>query len=205
MVETQLFRKYWDAHNDHILPSLCFYSLNNCLHTTQFCFFDACFQSCRLFFARYHSFYACFHPIIAFFKLTTTTQTTEEIHSSLSCLPLGWSCDQTDHNKIRLCKLVSIEGTQSQPVYISHCVVITDSQWEVYVNGHRLDSEHSTLLMLVPNKIMDHGTVRELISILDSAYVCHGYPKREYIDMVDSRTHRRVFRSHNGLIRAHLD
>ena len=73
----------------------------------------------------------------------------------------------------------------------------------MYVNGHHLEREYSTLLTFDTDKIMDHGIVRELISVLDSAYVCHGYPKREYIDMANS--HKEVFRNHNDALRVRID
>lgn len=50
---------------------------------------------------------------------------------------------------------------------------------------------------------MDHGTVMKLISILESAHICRGYPKQEYVDMINTRGG--VLKTVAGKVRAHLD
>ena len=90
------------------------------------------------------------------------SETLRELHSSLSCLPLGW-CDQSDTGQIKLCKIASHTqvGTQ-QHIYVSHYIAISvDMSWKVFVNGHCVDRDRSTILY--------HDTVMKLISVLDSA------------------------------------
>ena len=55
----------------------------------------------------------------------------------------------------------------------------------------------------LPSNLNNHGTAMKLILILDSAHVCHGYPKREYVEMASSC--KGVFRGKSGEVRAQID
>ena len=51
--------------------------------------------------------------------------------------------------------------------------------------------------------LLDHGTVMRLISKLESAHICRGYPRKEFVDMANARGG--VIRRVNGEARAHVD
>lgn len=74
--------------------------------------------------------------------------------------------------------------------------------WKVFVNGQCVQRDKSTILSTIPDKL-DHGTIMKLISLLDSVHVCHGYPKKEYIDMASIR--KWDFRGKDGKLRALVD
>ncbi len=118
-------------------------------------------------------------------------------------LPSGWY-NNTVGGQTHLCRIASVSSTNNQPVHISHCIVIRqDFSWELYVHGHRIHHEQSTIqrLSAIPN-ITDNSAILRLISILDLAYICHGYPKLEYIEMFNSR--HGVFTNTNGTVRAQI-
>ncbi len=54
------------------------------------------------------------------------------------------------------------------------------------MNSHLVERETSTILSSLPH-FLDHGTVMKLISNLESACICRGYPRKEFVDMVNSR------------------
>ncbi len=71
------------------------------------------------------------------------------------------------------------------------------------MNGHHVDHVSTTTLSRFHHHLASHDIVMRLISILDSAYICHGYPKREYLDFAHS--HKGVFRNRSGEVRAQID
>ena len=98
----------------------------------------------------------------------------------------------------------STQPQTSQPTYISHCVVIrSDFTWDIFVNSKHIEQRNSIILSALPSNLNNHGTAMKLILILDSAHVCHGYPKREYVEMASSR--KGVFRGKSGEVRAQID
>ena len=128
----------------------------------------------------------------------------KRLQSNLSNLPLGW-CSQLQlvNSKLQLCKLTPTPCTHSQPVHISHCVVINpDFSWDIFVNGHHIQ-ENNSILSDIPGALTDRRTVMQLISRLESAHICHGYPKREYVDMANSR--KGVFRDKASEVKARVD
>lgn len=137
--------------------------------------------------------------------LQTPSRSLLELHASLSSLPLDWCARIEGTDKIQLCKLGSCQEVVncSQPTYISHCITVeSDGSWKVFVSSCHIEHENAAILSDIPNKL-DHGTVMKLISILDSVNVCHGYPKKEYIDMATAR--RDVFKGKDGGVRARVD
>ena len=70
------------------------------------------------------------------------------------------------------------------------------------MNGHHVERGSSTILSSFPH-FLDHGTVMRLISKLESAHICRGYPRKEFVDMANARGG--VIRRVNGEARAHVD
>lgn len=70
------------------------------------------------------------------------------------------------------------------------------------MNGHCIQRESFGLLSAIPDNL-DHGSIMKLISSLESASICRGYPKKEYVDMANTRGG--VFRSVDGKVRAQVD
>ncbi len=123
------------------------------------------------------------------------------LRSSLSSLPFGWY-DLLRNDEIQLCKLVFQEKVPTQ-IHISQCIVVeADLSWRVFVNSHLVERETSTILSSFPH-FLDHGTVMKLISNLESACICHGYPRKEFVDMVNTRGG--VIGGVNGEVRALVD
>ena len=54
------------------------------------------------------------------------------------------------------------------------------------MNGHHVERGSSTILSSFPH-FLDHGTVMRLISKLESAHICRGYPRKEFVDMANAR------------------
>jgi hypothetical protein len=77
------------------------------------------------------------------------------------------------HDQLQLFKLVShgAASAQSQPIQISHCIVVeADLSWKVFVNGHSVRCETSTILSMIPD-CLDQNTIVKLISSLESANI----------------------------------
>ncbi len=105
---------------------------------------------------------------------------------------------------MQLCKLETMPSTHSQPMYISHCIVIKlDFMWEIFVNGHHVEHDSSTLFSGTPPHLESSDAITKLVTICDSAYICHGYPKRDYLAYAE--LHKGVFRNKNGEVRAQID
>ena len=104
---------------------------------------------------------------------------------------------------MQLCKLETMPSTHSQPMYISHCIIIKlDFAWELFVNGDHVEHESSTLFSEIPTYLSSDAFTM-LVTICDSAYICHGYPKKEYLAYAES--HKGVFKNKNGEVRAQID
>ena len=104
-----------------------------------------------------------------------------------------------------MCKVASFSAVISefQPLHISHCILIeSDRSWKVFVNGHSVDCQRAALLSEIPQHL-DLIAALKLLTILDSANVCHGYPNKGYIDFANSR--KGSFRDKEGRVRAYLD
>lgn len=73
------------------------------------------------------------------------------------------------------------------------------------MHSHRIHPEQSTIhsLSAIPSTLADDGAVMGLISILASVEICRGYPKSEYIKMLNSRNG--PFAGTNGEMRAQVD
>lgn len=105
-----------------------------------------------------------------------------------SVLPSGWSNMSNDSSdEIRLCKVSSQTGTSSEPMKISHSIIINSNMsWSVFVHGYKVSSRKNTPLSQFPDKL-PAASLQSLINVVDSASVCPGNPDKKFIDMVKAK------------------
>lgn len=113
---------------------------------------------------------------------------------------MRWHYDT--NQQTRLYKFAPCETPNSQPVMVSHSILLeADMSWKVFVYGHHINRTCS-VLSLIPDKL-NSCAVMKLISNLDSANICRGYPMRKYTEMAKAR--KGVLRDKDGADRAKVD
>ena len=119
-------------------------------------------------------------------------------------LPSGWSnLSNNSSDEIQLCKLLCTSGTSSEPMKISHSIMInSDMTWNVYVHGNKVLCRRNTPLSQFPDRLSAES-LQSLISIVDSASVCPGNPDEKFIRMVKAK--KGVVKSANGEKTAAID
>ena len=124
-----------------------------------------------------------------------TTLAQADLHS---CLPLAWYHQGERTDRIQLCKLQIVH-----PMKISYCIVVElDGSWKVFVNNQHVERNVTPIFSAIPEHL-NHAAVMHLISVMDSANVCCGYPQSKYIEMADAR--KGIFKSKDGVARAKVD
>ena len=97
--------------------------------------------------------------------------------------------------EIKLCK---ISTTPSQPMAVSHSLVITgDLTWKAHIFGHDVTSKttRNSPLSAIPAQL-DLHSFRELLLLLDTAKVCPGHPDTKFEEM--SKNRKGTFLSADG-------
>ena len=117
------------------------------------------------------------------------------------CSLLGGVTYSSD--EIQLCKLLCTSDTSSEPMKISHSIMInSDMTWNVYVHGNKVLCRRNTPLSQFPDRLSAES-LQSLISIVDSASVCPGNPDEKFIHMVKAK--KGVVKSVNGEKTAAID
>ena len=99
----------------------------------------------------------------------------------MSDLPVGW-ISQKSEGMERLYKLREVGCSR---FWTSYCIVVeTDRSWKLLIDNKLTNC--SSLLSGIPEHL-DRNTVMQLMTIIDSAFVCHGFPCKEYVDMAKAR------------------
>lgn len=117
---------------------------------------------------------------------TATAANIRELCDSI--LPSGWNNMSNDSSdEIRLCKVLSQSGTSSEPMKISHSIIINSNMtWNVFVHGSKVSCRKNTPLSQFPDKLSAES-LQSLINVVDSASVCPGNPDKKFIDMVKAK------------------
>ena len=135
-------------------------------------------------------------------QTTATAANIRELCDSV--LPSGWNRLLNDSSdKIRLCKVSSQTGISSEPMKVSHSIMINpDMTWKVYVHGNKVPCHRNTPLSQFPDKLSSES-LQSLISVVDGASVCPGNPDKKFIDMVKAK--KGVLKSTGGNQTATID
>ena len=120
-------------------------------------------------------------------------------------LPNRYWSDQSPSllSSIRVCKLLSVASTSTQPLVITHCVTVnSDLQWTLFVYNHQVTPSSCRALKSIPSKL-SKDSLYTLLHLVDQLHVCPGHPEKHFIEFVLSR--KGVLKSHDGSISAILD
>ena len=72
------------------------------------------------------------------------------------------------------------------PMKILYCIIVElDGSWKVFVNNQHVERNVTPIFSAIPEHL-NHAAVMQLISVMDSANVCCGYPQSKYIEMADT-------------------
>ena len=129
--------------------------------------------------------------------------TLQSLQSTLE-LPSSWS-DQssTDLNRLVLCKMSHQAGPSSQPVRISHCVMVdSDFTWSVFVEGLHVEISRCIALKSFPSAL-DSPTLSQLLKKVDELTLYEGHPDAHFVKMVSAKKGKIL--SHDGKFVAYVD
>ena len=112
-------------------------------------------------------------------------------------LPPEWNNLSNDFSdEIQLCKVSSQSDTSSEPMKISHSIIINSNMsWNVYVHGNKVSCRKNTPLSPFPDKLSAES-LQSLINVVDSASVCPGNPDKKFISVVKAK--KGVLKSTSG-------
>ena len=134
--------------------------------------------------------------------------TLEDFHDRVvPTLDMTWS-NQTSPERpitaIKLCKISSEASTSSQPLVITHTLLVNvDLSWELFVHGHKVDAGNTKVLSSIPFTLISFSSFRQLLDVIQSSTVCTGNPDPHFVGMIVSRKGKLL--SPNGEIKAQLD
>ena len=107
------------------------------------------------------------------------------MYSSISSIKLSW-IDQTEKqpiNQIKLCKISHIPYTSTQPLVVTHTLLVNDDcTWKLYICGHEVRPITDGPLSTVPITLNQESFIN-LISIIDRCKVCPGNPDTHFIKL----------------------
>ena len=131
-------------------------------------------------------------------KVVTTMSS---LHSIIE-LPQGWYDHTTpDLDLIRLCKVTDTASSSSQPLIITHSIIVkSDFSWKLFV--HNCEVRKCSALSNIPPQL-DETSLPKLISLVDMLHVCSGHPESKFVTFVDSRKGKLFNKS--GGIAAYVD
>ena len=131
-------------------------------------------------------------------KVVTTISS---LHSVIK-LPQGWYDHTTpDLDSIRLCKVTDTASSSSQPLIITHSIIVkSDFSWKLFV--HNCEVRKCSALSSIPSQL-DEKSLLKLISLVDKLHVCSGHPESKFVTFVDSRKGKLFNKS--GGVAAYVD
>ena len=131
-----------------------------------------------------------------------------DLHSSLLSLLPSWTdqtqtSDESNVESIRLCKIDSLPSSSTQPLVITHSLVVnTDFTWKLIVHGHEVLHVSTPLLSAIPEHL-NKQSLAHLLTAIDSAIIFPGNPDERFIEM--AKSHKGKLLTKSGEIRAYTD
>ena len=116
---------------------------------------------------------------------STCNYTIAMLHSIIN-LPHGWY-DHTspDLDSIRLCKITDTASSSSQPLVITHLIIVKpDLSWQLFIHNREV-RKCSALSSIQPQ--LNETAILELISLVDKVHICAGHPESKFVTFVESR------------------
>ena len=101
-------------------------------------------------------------------------------------LPRAWY-DHTkpDLDAIRLCKVTDTASLSSQPLIITHTIIVTTNlTWKLFVHNHEV--QKCSALSCIPSKLDDASMIK-LLQLVDKLNICSGHPETKFVTFVDYR------------------
>ncbi len=129
------------------------------------------------------------------------------LHSSLLPIDPLWT-DQSQisnasDDSIKLCKINSQPSTSTQPLVITHTLVVkNDFTWKLIVHGHEVLHLSTPLLSTIPEHL-NKQSLAHLLTVIDSLKVCPGNTDERFIEMAKSLKGK--FLTKSGEVRAYID
>lgn len=126
-----------------------------------------------------------------------------ELQESLK-LPDRW-CDQSPSplTSIVLCKISSRASSSEQPLFVTHCLSVSDSmRWSLFVHNREVNPSNCSALASIPSQLTVHSFLY-LHSLVDRLTICVGQPDSHFIAMVTSK--KGILKSRDGSAKAKLD
>ena len=116
------------------------------------------------------------------------SMTLDEPYFSLTSLGPDWSDHtntETPITQIWLCNIVSQASVLTQPLVVSHTLLVdSDLSWSVFMQGCRVQEKATNPLSRVPDHL--DPTFLAIILILNSTNVCTDNPCSNYVEMAQS-------------------
>ena len=110
--------------------------------------------------------------------------TLQSLKSSLE-LPDGTRSDHSPPNLI-VCKISQVPGS-SQPVSITHCVVVnTDLTWSVFIEQRHIDVSKCTALNCF-SQTVDSSTLTQLLKKVNDLRMCEGQADNHFVRMLTAK------------------
>ena len=109
-----------------------------------------------------------------------TTPTISSLHKVME-LPQPWY-DHTkpDLDAIRLCKVTDTASSSSQPLLITHTIIV--NTWKLFV--HNREVQKCSALSCIPS-MLDEASMIRLLKLVDKLNICSGHPETKFVTFVD--------------------
>ena len=101
-------------------------------------------------------------------------------------LPQSWY-DHTQPNldSIRLCKVTDTASSSSQPLVVTHTIIINSNlTWKLFV--HNREVQKCSALSCIPFKL-DAASMNKILQLVNKLNICSGHPETKFVTFVDHK------------------